>query len=148
MILKPTLKSLSAKYLLDAKVLLLNKRYSSSIYIAGYAVELALKFKICETMVFKLGFPENKAEFNYYFSDTRKVLLRATIQELREIRNHDLKKLLRYSGEQYNLETNFVAEWNKVKDWNPEMRYENNIIRQSRANDFLNSAKTIINQIL
>ena len=88
------------------------------------------------------------SEFNYYFSDTRKVLLRATIQELREIRNHDLKKLLRYSGEQYNFETNFVAEWNKVKDWNPEMRYENNIIRQSRANDFLNSAKTIINQIL
>lgn len=148
MILKPTLKSLSAKYLLDAEVLSLNKRYSSSIYIGGYAIELALKFQICETMIFRLGFPENKAEFNSYFSDTRNLLLRATIKELRDIRNHDLKKLLRYSGEQYNIETSFVGDWSKVKDWNPEMRYENKIIRQSRANDFLNSAKTIINQIL
>lgn len=148
MIIKPVIKSLINHRLNDAKVLLNNRRYAAAIYMAGYALELALKFSICRIMKFKNGFPENKTEFNIYYSDAKKVLLRSTIREIRDIRHHKLPILLRYSGEQINVETNFASDWNKVKDWDPEMRYMNNIIRMQRAHDFLKSTRLIINQIL
>lgn len=136
------------KYLDDAKILLANRRYSTAIYLAGYALELALKYRICMIMKFNSGFPENRIEFNHYFSDTKRSLLRSTIRELRDIRHHKLELLLRYSGEQYHIETNFSSDWNEVKDWNPEMRYEKYIIRKQRANNFLNSTENIINGII
>jgi len=148
MIPKPVLKALIQKRLDDAKVLLKNRRYSATIYISGYALELALKYRICLLMKFTNGFPESRDEFNSYYSNTRKVLLRNTIRELRDIRHHDLQILIRYSGEQVNIETSFSTEWNYVKHWNPEMRYVNSIIRKQRASDFLKNIRVIVNEIL
>jgi len=148
MIPKSILKILVNKRLLDSKVLLTNKRYFACIYIAGYALELALKYRISRIMKFDNGFPENRPEFDAYYSDTHKVLLRTTIRELRDIRHHKLHLLLRYSGEQVNIENNFTAEWNFVKNWDPEMRYTNPIIRKQRATDFLKNCRTIINEII
>jgi hypothetical protein len=137
MISKPVIKSLVARRLGDSKVLLKNRRYPAAIYLCGYALELALKYRICRLMKFDLGFPENKTEFDLYYSDTRKIFLRSTIRELRDIRHHKLPVLLRYSGEQVNIESHFPSEWNYVKDWNPEMRYVNQVIRKQRATDFM-----------
>ena len=148
MISKPTLKILVNKRLLDSKVLLNNRRYFASIYLAGHALELALKYRISRIMKFDSGFPENRTEFDAYYLDTRKVLLRTTIRELRDIRHHKLPLLLRYSGEQVNIEHNFTAEWNFVKNWDPEMRYTNPVIRMQRAMDFLKNCRTIINEII
>ena len=148
MISKAVLKSLIVRKLEDARVLLNNERYSAAIYISGYALELALKYRICRLMKFTAGFPENKLDFNLYYSDTKKLLLRSTIRELRDIRHHNLPVLLRYSGEQVNIETHFIQEWNFVKDWSPEMRYDNSIVRKQKAKDFLKYVSDIINEIL
>ena len=148
MITKPTIKALIKRRLDDARILLNNRRYSATIYMSGYALELTLKYRICRIMKFSNGFPENKAEFDIYYFDTTKTFLRSTIRELRDIRHHKLPVLLRYSGEQLNIETNFTLDWDVVKDWNPEMRYINNIIRRQKANDFLKSTRAIINELL
>ena len=133
--------------MLDSKVLLANRRYFASIYIAGYALELALKYRICRMMQFNRGFPESKAEFNAYYSDTGKVLLRTTIREIRDIRHHKLPLLLRYSGEQVNIERNFTSAWECIKYWNPGMRYTDPVVRKHKARDFLTSCRIIINEI-
>ncbi len=147
MIAKATLKILVQKRLFDSKVLLSNRRYFASVYLMGYALELALKYRICCLMKFNKGFPENRAEFNNYYSDASKVLLRTTIRELRDIRHHELSLLLRYSGEQVLIEKTFASEWKLVENWNPIMRYTNPVIRKQKATDFLKSCKTIINHI-
>jgi|GEM_PF-699007 len=148
MIAKYTIRLLITKRLLDAKVLLNNRRYLACIYMAGYALELTFKYRISRIMQFHRGFPENKSEFDAYYSDTRKILLRTTIRELRDIRHHNLPLLLRYSGEQVNIENRFREEWKVVKDWDPGMRYTNPIIRKQKAVDFLKNCRTIINQII
>jgi len=148
MIPRPTLKKLISKRLIDAKVLLNNRRYFASIYIAGYALELTLKYRITKLMKFSRGFPENKYEYNEYHSDTAKSILRTAIRDLSDIRHHNLPGLLHYSGEQVNVETNYSSEWNYVKGWNPAMRYTNPIIRKQRAQDFLKYTRSIINGIL
>ncbi len=75
-------------------------------------------------------------------------MLRSTIRELRDIRHHNLPVLLRYSGEQVNIELNFAVEWNYVKNWNPEMRYLNSIVTKQKAIDFLKFTRVIINEII
>ena len=51
------------------------------MYLAGYAVELALKARICETLGWS-WFPSSSAEFGSY----------------RSLQTHDLKVLLEFSG--------------------------------------------------
>lgn len=148
MIPKQVLKKLITKRLADSKVLLENRRYSAAIYLGGYALELALKFRICQIMRFNRGFPETKSEFNTYYSDTRRTRLRSTIKELRDIRHHQLSMLLRYSGEQFTIETSHSAAWEVVKYWDPEMRYTNPMIRKQKAADFLRNCRSIIHAIM
>jgi HEPN domain-containing protein len=148
MIPKPILRALITKRMEDAKALLKNRRYAATIYMAGYVLEIALKYRICKIMQFGMGFPENSNEFDSYYSNTRKTRLRSTIRQLKDIKNHDLTRLLRYSGKQVNIETHLLIEWNFVKNWNPEMRYSNDTIRRQRATDFLHYTKQIINELL
>ena len=147
MISKPSLKALITRRLGDARVLLKNRRYPAAIYLAGYGVELALKYRICKLMQLSRGFPENKEEFNWYCQDARRSFLRQTITELREIRHHNLTGLLHFSGEQINIETDLPAEWNTVCSWRPEMRYNSKIIRMQLAKEFYKCANSIISRI-
>lgn len=148
MISKPSLKALIIRWLGDAKVLLKNRRYPAAIYLAGYGIELALKYRICKIMEFTRGFPENKSEFNKYYQNARKTILRETMRSLWDIRHHNLPILLRYSGKQVNIEAHFNAEWEVIKNWNPEMRYTSNTIRKHTASDFFKSASAVIAGIL
>lgn len=148
MIPKSVLKSLIKRRLDDARALLNNRRYSSAIYLSGYAVELALKLRICRIMKFTNGFPETLAEFTLYYSDTSKTLLRGTIKELRDIRHHNLTVLLRYSGEQLSIESNFLTEWNYVKKWNPEIRYIYDIIKKQRSVEFIKNVRVVVKELL
>jgi hypothetical protein len=54
-----TFQTLITQKTKDAQALLLNNRNASSIYLMGYAVEFALKRKICNTLGFIHGFHEN-----------------------------------------------------------------------------------------
>lgn len=46
MIPKKVLRELVNQKLKDTEILILNRRYASAFYIAGYALEIALKLKI------------------------------------------------------------------------------------------------------
>src|SRR4051794_17854963 len=56
------LRAISAARLQDAIVLLDNDRLDSAAYLCGYAVELALKARICITLNWE-GFPQTRGEF-------------------------------------------------------------------------------------
>lgn len=107
MISRKTLRELVDQKLKDADILFVNRRYDSAIYISGYVLELALKLKICKTYKLGQGFPENKSEFNNYQNSTKsKPLLAGSINQIKDIRNHDLSGLLIFSGAEYRVNCN------------------------------------------
>lgn len=149
MITKDTLGELIAQKLKDTDVLVANRRYATAIYIAGYALELALKLKICKIFKFAQGFPENKIEFGVYQNNVKsQLLLAGAITQIKEIRNHDLNKLLFYSGVEYKIKLHYLNEWNLVAGWDPEMRYKVQRILKSEAVTNVNAVKIIIKNIL
>jgi hypothetical protein len=75
------LRALSAARLEDAQALFDAGRYDASACLCGYALELALKARICETLNWQ-WFPETRREFEGY----------------RSFRTHDLDVLLYLSG--------------------------------------------------
>lgn len=149
MISKKTLKELIDQKLKDADVLVANRRYATAIYIAGYALELAFKLKICKIFKFAQGFPENKIEFGIYKNNVKsQLLLAGAITQIKDIRNHDLNKLLFYSGVEYQIRLHYLNDWNLVVDWNPEMRYKVQKVLKSEAVNNVNAVKMIIKNIL
>jgi len=100
-------KRLASARLRDAEVLHAAGRYDGAVYMCGYSVELALKARICRTLKWS-GFPEKDAEF----------------KELRSLKVHDLDVLLRFTGRERAVKTEFLAEWSAVSAWNPEARYK------------------------
>lgn len=107
MIQTSDLRSIARARLRDAKVLLKGKRLDGAVYLCGFAVEMALKTRICRTLKWA-GFPETAAEF----------------KGLQSIKTHDLEILLRLSGVEGRIKTRFMAEWSLVLDWDPEKRYQ------------------------
>jgi hypothetical protein len=101
------LTDVARERLADAKVLLQAGRYEGGVYLCGYAVEIALKVRVCKSLQWK-GFPESVGESRKYQS----FLI------------HDLEMLLHLSGLEEKIRTDFRAEWQKVLTWNPERRYE------------------------
>jgi HEPN domain-containing protein len=91
------LKKLARDRLRDAKTLFDTDSYHGAIYLAGYAVELALKSRICQ----HLGWEKLDESM---------------------LKRHELKFLLRFTGLESKQES-FIEEWNLLSDWNPEMRY-------------------------
>lgn len=149
MISKKTLRELIHQKLKDAEVLIANRRYASAIYMAGYALELALKLKICKIFKFAQGFPENKAEFLIYQNSAKnQPLLAGTITQIKDIRNHDLNKLLFYSGAEFRIKLNYLNEWNLVVGWDPEMRYKIQQVLKSEAVSKITAIKTLIQNTL
>lgn len=97
------LRILANERLMDAKALSKGKRYKGAIYMAGYAVEIALKYRICKTLrwsAFKLKL--GKLDFKI----------------------HDLADLLALSGVETRIKVKYLAEWSIVEMWKPEQRYE------------------------
>lgn len=149
MISKKEIRELINLRLKDADALITKRRYSTAIYISGYAIELALKFKICKIFKFKQGFPENKTEFTIYQNNIKsKQLLLGAVTQIKEIKNHDLNKLLFYSGAEYQIKLNYLSEWNLIVSWNPEMRYKIQKVLRNEALLKTKAIKTLIQNIL
>ena len=91
----------------DADVLVNSQRYHGAIYVCGYAVELALKAKICRTLKWK-GYPSTRAEF----------------QDFQTFRTHNLDVLLKLSGAEDKIKTGLFPEWSAVANWEPDVRYQ------------------------
>ena len=128
MITTTVLKSISRARLRDAKVLLKAMRYDGAVYLCGYAVELALKARMCRSLRWA-GFPETQQEF----------------KGLQSVKTHDLEILLRLSGIEARIKTKYLAEWSVVLDWDPEKRYQRmGQATEQQANDMKVSATKLV----
>jgi HEPN domain-containing protein len=148
LIRRTVLKLAIKEKLKDADSLILAKRYSTAFYIAGYALEMALKLKICKLLNFEQGFPESKLDISVY--QKRLQPQQALFQELpkiKDIKNHDLTKLLFYSGAEYKIRSKFMNEWDLIVNWNPEMRYKIDKFLKRDVVDKVNAIKTLIAQL-
>jgi HEPN domain-containing protein len=145
-----TLKYLIVQKTKDAQSLLSHKRNSSAIYLMGYAVEYALKRKICATLNFYNGFPESNPELLIYISYWASTGTPSPISfnKIKEIKHHDLEKLLAYSGVEPTIKALFLNEWEAIAGWNPEDRYKIQRVSRDKAETFIKSAKKIIRELL
>ncbi len=90
----------------EAKLLLDAGEFDGAYYLAGYAVECALKACIIKRLMTSDVFPERR------FSD--------------DCYKHDLKVLLRLADLEgpLNLAAPVLVRWGLVKDWSEQSRYE------------------------
>jgi hypothetical protein len=148
MISKPTLRELVRQRLKDDEVLMSKRRYTAAVYMNGYALEVALKLKICRIFRFGFGFPETRTEFdNYKRKSTQRDLINA-ISQIKEIRNHNLNKLLFYSGVELMVKRDYLEEWNDVVNWGPEIRYQLLKVTKKDAVKKIGSVKKLTQSIL
>lgn len=90
----------------DAKALLDNQRWEGAYYLAGYAVEYALKSCILGNLLAAGEFPDKRFVADCYTHDLAKLLLLAGLRD----------KL----GSDPKLEDN----WLLVTSWNEQVRYK------------------------
>lgn len=102
------LRAIAEAQLEDARVLLNNNRIDGAgYYLCGYAVELALKARICSTLNWQ-GFPATVSEFKNFSS----------------FKTHKLDVLLTLSGQEQQIKSQYLSEWSAVATWDPEVRYK------------------------
>ncbi len=95
------------EYLRAAKLLRTRNSYDAAVYLCGYAVEIALKARICRTLNWTTGFPETASEFRLKGN----------------LKTHDLEALLEYTGMQDRIRLAYFGSWSIVNRWSPEQRY-------------------------
>jgi HEPN domain-containing protein len=147
MISKENLKIIAKNKVIDSKVLFDAKRYDASVYLIGYAIEVSLKYKICKILKLDKGFPETKDEFQLYILQSTNDLGNE-IKTLKEIKNHNLQKLLLYSGQEFKIKDQLFSEWTEILFWHPELRYSNNFCSENQSNKIILSAEKIVDLIL
>ena len=99
------LKALANEKLADAKALYAAERWDGAFYICGYAIEMALKYKICKTL-----------DWDEYPVSGRGA------EKHKSFKTHKFEDLLHYSGAEKQKNT-FIAEWSVVMKWDSEIRY-------------------------
>lgn len=128
MILRLDLNKIAAARLKDAEILYKGKRYDGAVYLCGYAIEIALKNRICRTLKW-IGFPSTNREF----------------EGLQSFKTHRLELLLSLSGQETKIRSKYLAEWSVVAKWEPEIRYSLiGTVTQTDALNIIESAKVII----
>jgi len=122
------LKKIAKDRLKDSEVLFRNKRYDGSIYLCGYAVEIALKAKICKTLRWS-GFPETGKEFKNFNS----------------FKTHNLDVLLKLSGMESKIKGMYMTDWSIIALWDPEVRYKPiGTAKKIDVQDMISSSKNIL----
>ena len=108
MISTADLRSTAREYLRAAKLLRTRRSYDAAVYLCGYAVEIALKARICRTLKWTTGFPETNAEFQ---------------EKGPLLKTHNLRMLLEYTTLRSLVDSRLLREWSEVIAWSPEQRY-------------------------
>ena len=105
--------------------------YDGVVYLCGYAVELALKARICETLNW-VGYPSTSREF----------------RELQSFRTHSLRILLILSGQENRIKEAYPREWTSVVKWNPDLRYMTpGTTSESAASEILTQVRLVVRAI-
>lgn len=106
MLLRIELLDLARTRIRDSELLYRKGRYDSAAYLSGYAVELALKARICKQLKW-VGYPSEDREF----------------KGKSNFKIHDFDYLLDFTGIADKIHTNFTTEWSTIKVWSPDYRY-------------------------
>lgn len=132
MITLESLQHLSKDRLDDAWVLHRAERFDWAAYTCGYAVELALKKKICETLRWK-GYPSTNAEF----------------EPLKSFKTHDLDTLLHLSGVEKEIKEGMegFTDWSIIASWNPEMRYSSQQLTREKTKLLLDAVEVLLKKL-
>ncbi len=90
----------------EAKLLLDQKDWDGAYYLAGYAVEFALKIRIISQLMKSDSFPEKKLAEHFY--------------------KHELTLLRKLAGLDDEMDNDAAVspQWDLVKDWSEQTRYE------------------------
>lgn len=132
MITRADLRKTSREYLAAAAILRDNRKYDVAVYLCGYAVEIALKDRICKTLRWQ-GFPSTKKEF----------------ESLSSFKTHNLEILLQLSGTDYRVKPALSGYWSIVTKWDPEQRYNPRGTKtRADADDMIAATENVVKVIL
>jgi len=118
---KNELERLSAIRINEAEILLQAECYQGAFYLAGYALECALKACIAKQTK-QFDFPDKKLVNDSYTHDLSKLLITAGLKQ----------ELLR----QESQDINFKLNWSVVNKWSEESRYDHAIEKQEARDLF------------
>ncbi len=121
------LQTVAKTRLEDARVLVAAGRFAGASYLAGYAVEAALKARICLTLGW-LGFPETRREFEGYQS----------------LRTHNLEVLLRFAGVEAAVKAGNLPQWAVVLNWDPAARYAVAMTTEWEASNMVTAVTALV----
>jgi HEPN domain-containing protein len=125
------LSKIAKARLRDAVVLRASRRYDGAIYLCGYAIELALKARICKTLKWE-GYPDSVREFRPYKS----------------FQTHNLHVLLHLSGREAKIKVGFLKAWSGVTQWDPTLRYKPiGSAKNADVQDMISSAQMLLGEI-
>ena len=126
------LRKIARARLNDAIALRKARRYDGAVYVCGYAVEVALKARVCKHLRWA-GYPASGKEFENYKS----------------FKTHNFDTLLTLTGVELMIKTKHMAEWSGVAIWEPEMRYrEVGSATQQDAEAMIDAARTLLSKLL
>ena len=106
MIANTDLRGMAHEYLHAAKLPRTRRSYDVAVYLCGYAMEIALKARICRTLRWA-GFPSTGGEF----------------QHVKSVQTHLFEALILFSGVEARVKPALASDWSVVKKWAPEQRY-------------------------
>jgi HEPN domain-containing protein len=117
--------SLANERLDDATALLSTERFAGAVYMCGYAVEFALKARICKY----LGWDEFREDY-------------------RDLKTHNLEVLFSFTGLS-GVKASFDGYWNDVIDWKPEIRYHAGMkVTRQMAEGMISSTNKLMEVLL
>jgi len=121
-----------AEYRLDEAIALLDlKKYAGAYYLAGYAVECALKACIAKQTQ-EFDFPEKKQVNDSWTHNLGQLVNLARLQKsLRDTSDESL---------------DFAANWSKTQEWNEHSRYQS--AGEISARDLINAISDKENGVL
>lgn len=102
-------QQLSEKRLVEAKALLDLGHWNGAYYLAGYAVELALKACIIKMLLSTDAFPGNSFSKDCYVHDIEKLVAVAKLESARTTAN--------------DLSPSLKQNWGTARDWSEQKRY-------------------------
>lgn len=126
---KASFQKIGMNFLTGAEHLFTAENYHLAYYLCGYSIEFEIKAYLCS---------QNRAD-SFPPKDTKKTHY-----------SHDFDVLLKTAGLRPILDTakDSSEQLNKaylvVKDWSPDVRYDETSISKEKAKDFLESAKEFI----
>ena len=118
------LENIKQKYY-DAKLLNENGRFSNSIYLCGYCVELSLKL----AMTRKLNWSKYRTEGKFRF-----------------LKTHDFDLLVALTGDELRIKQ--MSYWSIVMLWNEHKRYEDPAsANQGNSDSMIEATKNLVEDL-